>query len=123
MKGPTRSDRGKRAGGPEMTGGANRPNLLLIVALALSAGIALWGLIDPRGLGQMAARAVATQFDSLGWFIMLEASGLLIFALFLMLSPFGKIRRGPDDARPEFSTTSWIAMLFAAGMGVGRCHR
>ena len=50
---------------------------------------------------------------------MLEASGLLIFALFLMLSPFGKIRLGPDDARPEFSTTSWIAMLFAAGMGVG----
>jgi BCCT family betaine/carnitine transporter len=31
----------------------------------------------------------------------------------------GTIRIGGVDARPEFSTISWFAMLFAAGMGIG----
>lgn len=95
------------------------PSALLIVALAISAGIALWGLVDPAGLGQLAAAAVETQFNSRGWFIMLEASGLLFVAIFLAFSRFGDIRLGSDDTEPEFSTPAWIAMLFAAGMGVG----
>lgn len=95
------------------------PNPLLIVALSISAVIAIWGILDPQGLGSLAAAAVATQFDSRGWFIMLEASGLLFVAIFLAFSRFGSIRLGPDDATPEFSTPAWIAMLFAAGMGVG----
>lgn len=94
-------------------------NSLLVIALAISAGIAIWGLVDPAGLGRLASAAVATQFESRGWFIMLEASGLLFVALFLAFSRFGRIRLGPDGAEPEFSTPAWIAMLFAAGMGVG----
>ncbi len=94
-------------------------NPLLIIALAISAGIALWGMVFPAGLGRLATAAVATQFDSRGWFIMLEVSGLLITALFLAFSRFGRIRLGPDGAEPEFSTIAWVAMLFAAGMGVG----
>lgn len=97
----------------------NSPSPLLIVALAISATIAGWGIIDPQGLGSLAASAVAKQFDSRGWFIMLEASGLLFVALYLAFSRYGKIRLGPDAAEPEFSTPAWIAMLFAAGMGVG----
>ncbi|MEM9043705.1 MAG: BCCT family transporter [Pseudomonadota bacterium] len=92
---------------------------LLIIALAISALIAAWGMIDPAGLGALAASTVSAQFDSRGWFIMLEASGMLVAAIFLAVSRFGKIRLGSDDAEPEFSTPSWIAMLFAAGMGVG----
>ena len=91
----------------------------LIVALSISAGIALWGMIDPQGLGSTASAAVAVQFKSRGWFVMLEASGLLAAAIFLAFSRHGAVRLGPDDSRPEFSTTAWIAMLFAAGMGVG----
>ncbi len=50
---------------------------------------------------------------------MLEASALLLLAIYLALSKYGSIRIGPEGSRPEFSTTAWIAMLFAAGMGVG----
>ena len=92
---------------------------LLVIALAVSALIAVWGISDPQGLGSLAASIVSAQFDSRGWFIMLEASGLLFAAIFLAVSRFGRVRLGPDDAEPEFSTPSWIAMLFAAGMGVG----
>lgn len=92
---------------------------LLCIALAISAMIAAWGIADPQGLGALAASVVSSQFESRGWFIMLEASGMLFAAIFLAVSRFGKIRLGADDAEPEFSTPSWIAMLFAAGMGVG----
>ena len=43
----------------------------------------------------------------------------LLFSLLLMLSPFGKIRIGGKDAVSEYSMGSWLAMLFAAGMGIG----
>ena len=37
----------------------------------------------------------------------------------LAFSSFGHIRLGPDGEKPEFSTGGWIAMMFAAGMGIG----
>ncbi|MBE9638198.1 BCCT family transporter [Salipiger mangrovisoli] len=96
-----------------------KPSAMTLTALALSAGIGLWGILDPRGLGTGAAAIVAAQFESLGWFIMLTASGMLLAAIYLAVSPFGSVRLGPEESRPDFSTPSWIAMLFAAGMGVG----
>ena len=94
-------------------------NALLLVALSISCAIAVWGLVDAEGLGALAAAVVATQFDSRGWFIMLVASGLLFVAIILALSPYGSVKLGADDEEPEFATPAWIAMLFAAGMGVG----
>jgi glycine betaine transporter len=94
-------------------------NPLLIVALTISAAIAFWGIADPQGLGAISSQIVSAQFDSRGWFIMLEASGLLLVAIYLAFSRFGSIVLGPEGSKPEFSTPAWIAMLFAAGMGVG----
>ena len=44
---------------------------------------------------------------------------MLFLCIWLAFSKYGAIRLGADEDRPEFSTPSWIAMLFAAGMGVG----
>ncbi|ELR63788.1 High-affinity choline uptake protein BetT [Photobacterium marinum] len=52
-------------------------------------------------------------------FFMWATNFFLFFTLALMLSPFGKIRIGGKEAKPEHSTVSWMAMLFAAGMGIG----
>ena len=43
----------------------------------------------------------------------------LAFAIIVALSKFGNIKLGRNDEAPEFSTFSWIAMMFAAGMGIG----
>ncbi len=40
-------------------------------------------------------------------------------AVYLMLSPYGRIRLGGPGAEPEFGGTTWFAMLFSAGMGIG----
>ncbi len=39
--------------------------------------------------------------------------------LFLVFSKYGKIRLGGPDAKPEFSTFSWLSCLFMAGCGIG----
>lgn len=55
-------------------------------------------------------------FDSL---FIWSANIFVIFCLALIVSPYGKIRLGGEDAEAEYSFKSWIAMLFAAGMGIG----
>ena len=57
--------------------------------------------------------------NSAGWFLILVINIVLLFCIYLIFSPFGKLRIGGKDARPEFSTLSWFAMLFSAGMGIG----
>ncbi|WP_298748647.1 BCCT family transporter [uncultured Serinicoccus sp.] len=54
-----------------------------------------------------------------GWVYILATTLFIAFLLFLALSRFGHIRLGKDHERPEFTTVSWLAMLFSAGMGVG----
>jgi len=55
-------------------------------------------------------------FDGL---FMWSANIFVIFCLILIFSPFGKIRLGGSEAKSDYSTMSWISMLFAAGMGIG----
>ena len=53
------------------------------------------------------------------WLFMAGGNIFVVFCLVLIFLPVGKIRLGGDDAKPEFSRLSWMAMLFAAGMGIG----
>jgi BCCT family betaine/carnitine transporter len=59
---------------------------------------------------------IISNFD---WFFMLSANIFVIVCVALIFMPIGKIRLGGQEARPEFTTMSWFAMLFAAGMGIG----
>ncbi|MEZ9935225.1 BCCT family transporter [Vibrio breoganii] len=73
------------------------------------------------------ADTAKTALDGLKWQIIGSFDALFIwagnifvvFCLALIVSPYGKIRLGGKDAVPEYSALSWIAMLFAAGMGIG----
>ncbi|MBL7471350.1 BCCT family transporter [Robertkochia sediminum] len=59
---------------------------------------------------------VSTNAD---WFFILAVNIILIFLLYLAFGKFGGMRIGGPLAKPEFTTTSWFAMLFSAGMGIG----
>ncbi|TRX70087.1 BCCT transporter [Flammeovirga kamogawensis] len=52
-------------------------------------------------------------------FFLWTVSLILIICIGLILSPFAKNKLGGENAKTEFSTFSWVAMLFAAGMGSG----
>ncbi|WP_417416680.1 BCCT family transporter [Hoeflea sp.] len=53
------------------------------------------------------------------WFFLTAANIFVLLCLFLIVSPYGKVRIGGKDATPDYSYTGWFAMLFAAGMGIG----
>jgi glycine betaine transporter len=94
-------------------------NPLLLIAVAMTFAAAIWGIIDTQGLAKFAAEEVRTLFRYRGWFVMLTVTTLLLACIYLAVSRYGRIRLGKDDDRPEFSTMSWLSMMFAAGMGVG----
>lgn len=93
--------------------------LLLATSIGLCAIIGFWGVIDPASLQAIAKEIVDQYFFSRGWFVMLSVTLMLLFCLGLTVTKYGDIRLGADTDRPEYSTPTWIAMLFAAGMGVG----
>lgn len=59
---------------------------------------------------------ITSSFDI---FFMVSANLFAVFCLFLIVSPYGRIRLGGKEARPRYSYLSWLAMLFAAGVGIG----
>ncbi|ROP58702.1 BCCT family transporter [Curtobacterium sp. PhB115] len=54
-----------------------------------------------------------------GWYYVLVTAGFVVFAIWIGFSRYGDIVLGKDDEKPEFSTMSWLSLLFAAGMGIG----
>ncbi|WP_105198913.1 BCCT family transporter [Pseudoalteromonas sp. T1lg10] len=62
------------------------------------------------------------KWDIIGNFdvlFMWAANLFVLFCLALIVSPYGKIKLGGESATPSHSRISWLAMLFAAGMGIG----
>ena len=57
--------------------------------------------------------------STFGGFYIVSIGVVFLACLYVMLSRHGRVRLGDDDARPEFSTFSWLAMLFSAGLGIG----
>src|SRR5690606_38918560 len=53
------------------------------------------------------------------WFYVLTVALILITVVFLAVSRFGDIKLGPDHSRPDYRNSTWFAMLFSAGMGIG----
>jgi choline/glycine/proline betaine transport protein len=79
--------------------------------------IAVWAMISPDGASGALGVLVGWISEWFGWFYILVATVFLAFVVFLALSRYGKIKLGPEHSEPEFSTFSWAAMLFAAGIG------
>ncbi|WP_417308185.1 BCCT family transporter [Devosia sp.] len=59
---------------------------------------------------------LTSRFD---WFFLIAGNIFVLVCLGLAVSPLGKIRIGGSEAKPDYSYTGWLAMLFAAGMGIG----
>lgn len=58
-------------------------------------------------------------FTNASWFYILAVALILISVVFLAISRYGDIKLGPDHSEPEYRSSSWFAMLFSAGMGIG----
>ncbi len=85
-------------------------------AMALLVGVSLLDIERANALFGAAGKLVVGYFATLfAW--LTTVSVLLVFAL--AFHPAARRRLGPDHARPEFSRTAWLAMLFSAGLASG----
>lgn len=73
---------------------------------------------NPKVAGDIFADVLAYITEDFGWFYMLCVALFLIFVVGVAISPWGKIKLGPDHSEPEYSFSSWFAMLFSAGYGI-----
>ena len=103
---------------PEST--SNRLNVTVFLASALAVlGVAVSAIVAPDTVSHAFSTAVDWTGRWFGSFYILLTTVVLVFVVVLALSRFGSVRLGPDNATPDFSTFSWAAMLFAAGVGTG----
>lgn len=87
--------------------------LIMVVSLVVAT------LTIPTQMTEAFNWAKSTIFANFSWFYILAFSIFLIFLIILSISSLGNIKLGMNEEEPEFSFLSWLAMLFAAGMGVG----
>ena len=79
----------------------------------------IWGFVGRDSLSATSTGALNWVMEYTGWLFMVLASLFVVFVLWLALGKFGNIPLGKDGEKPEFRTVSWVAMMFAAGMGIG----
>ncbi|EHD0130413.1 BCCT family transporter [Vibrio alginolyticus] len=56
---------------------------------------------------------------NLDWFFLASGNIFVIVCVGLIFTPLGRVRIGGTEATPDYSYAGWLAMLFAAGMGIG----
>ncbi len=94
-------------------------NTVMLVSLVLCAAIAIWGVADPDSMTGSAQWLVNYSLTALDWYFLALCTAFLVIMGGMAFSKYGDIKLGDDTDEPEFSTGSWVAMLFAAGMGSG----
>lgn len=104
----------------ELAGLWSRVDLsVFLPAAAITVIFVIWGMVSNKSLTSVTSSILDVLIGELGWIYVLATCGVLSVCVFLVFSRYGKIRLGKDDDVPEFSTISWISMMFAAGMGIG----
>lgn len=93
--------------------------VVFAVAAAVAFAVIAWGLLLPAGLSEFAVAAFEIVTVDFGWFFGVLIVVVLVFMMWLGFGRHRAVRLGQDDELPEFSTFSWIAMLFSAGIGIG----
>lgn len=92
---------------------------VFVPAAGLIALVVILTALSPDTAGGIFSSINSWIVETVGWFYALSVSVILVTCLFLAFSSLGQVRLGPDHATPDYSYTSWFAMLFSAGMGIG----
>lgn len=88
-------------------------NAVLIIAFVI------WGVTSPETVSSVSSTALSWGLENFGWLFNVILVVCIIVMLGVAMSRYGNIKLGKDDEEPEYSRFSWIAMMFAAGIGVG----
>ena len=89
------------------------------VSAVIIVGIVIFAAVVPGLADEVFTDTRLFLEGTFGWFYILVMALLLVTSVFLIVSPYARVKLGPDDSVPDYSTPAWFAMLFSAGMGIG----
>ncbi|MFU8867583.1 BCCT family transporter [Natronococcus sp.] len=85
----------------------------------IAAGSVLAFVLWPGAASERMAAANDFLWTAAGWWYLVAMFVLVAFVGFLIFGPWGNIKLGSDDERPEFSFPAYFAMLYSAGIAAG----
>ncbi|MEN1961125.1 choline BCCT transporter BetT [Luteimonas sp. MJ246] len=91
---------------------------VLWTASAVIVAFSIWAILLPDQARVTMKAMVDWIAWNLGWYYVLTVTVVIVFVLWVALSKEGSVRLGPDHSRPEYGLGTWVAMLFAAGVGI-----
>ncbi|MET3812074.1 choline BCCT transporter BetT [Arthrobacter sp. UYEF3] len=91
---------------------------VFIIASCIIITFSAWAMVTPTGAAATMKNVVAWIAQNLGWFYVLTVTVVIVFVLWVAFSKEGSVRLGPDHSRPQYKLFTWVAMLFAAGVGI-----
>ena len=94
-------------------------NAIFFWSAVFSIVIALWGIIGSDSFSKVSSSLMKQLKAHFSWLYLGTMLLFVLFSLIVAFSKFGRIRLGDENEKPEYSTISWFAMLFGAGMGIG----
>ncbi|MCE8033587.1 BCCT family transporter [Billgrantia tianxiuensis] len=94
-------------------------NRVFAVSALASVVFIILTLLFPERAGAIFQAIVGFATGTLDWYFMLVVDFFILFCIALVLLPYGSVRLGGPDARPDYGYLSWFAMLFSAGIGIG----
>jgi len=100
---------------PEST--LNKP--VFFISAGLIIAVCLYGALFSEHASLVFSDLQSWLLTNLGWLYMGSVAGFFMLVIYLAFSRFAHLRLGADDSEPEYSYSSWFAMLFSAGMGIG----
>ena len=92
---------------------------MALASMVMIVAFVAYTIVDVERSSAVFAAGKGFIIGSMNWFYVLVVNAALFFSLWLLFSRFGDVKLGKDDDEPDFSTFSWIAMLFSAGLGSG----
>lgn len=93
--------------------------LMAILSMLMIIGFVGFTISDVEYSAEVFSSGKDFIINTMDWFYVLVVNVVLFFVFWLLASRFGNVKLGKDDDTPDFSTFSWICMLFSAGLGSG----
>lgn len=96
-----------------------RENSVFIWTLLIAIGVIVFGAVYSSTLGEIASKFMSWVSHYFGWLYILSIVAFIGFCVWMAVGKWGNIKLGKEDDKPEFSTFSWLAMLFCGSTGIG----
>ena len=91
---------------------------VLIISSVVILAFSVWAIFMPDDARTSMKSVVDWIALNLGWYYVVTVTLVIGFVLWVAFSKEGNVRLGPDHSRPQYKLGTWVAMLFAAGVGI-----